>query len=334
MSTNAWLRAQRKGELQDLAIALGLDVSQPLKKSDLEALIETHVLSNDASLVDNDRLIGFWNSRARSAGSPVKREPVDVSEPKPPSTALRRRTTRALDELSNESLDQDSASPLALLPRTPARALALASSRLHLPSTPASVQRAVDRSVELFQDGVVAVQDSTLAEATVTTRSTLSTVPNILLSIAVFEAYFLRPAVLPDALWLTTPAVPALYLPAIPIVLPNLTTMLSASFWGPVFAWLATTVFVPLVFAYFYNLSANAASKRLRNKYLFDPLSFSIAKAVLSFAVFAQGVSFSGLVHQTAIARVNAAVYGGWQGLLVGAGISGLAAFYEAILSK
>ncbi|KAL5594387.1 hypothetical protein BROUX41_001322 [Berkeleyomyces rouxiae] len=334
MSSNAWLRAQRKGELQDLASELDLDVSQPLKKTELESLIESHVLANDASLADNDRLAGFWNSRARSTGSPIKREPVDPSEAKTPSTALRRRTTRALDELSNESLEQEPPTPLALLPRTPARALALASSRLQLPATPASVQKAVDRSVELFQDGVVAVQDSKLADATVNTRSTLSTVPNIILSIAAFEAYFLRPAVLPDALWLTAPALPTLHLPAIPIVLPDLTRVLSASFWGPVLAWLAATVFAPLLLAYFYNLSSNASSKRVRNKYVFDPLSYSIAKAVLSFVVFAQGVSFNGLVHQTAINRVNEAVYGGWQGLLVGAGISGLAAFYEAILSK
>ncbi|KKA29025.1 hypothetical protein TD95_004047 [Thielaviopsis punctulata] len=340
MSVNAWLHSQRKGELAELASDLGMKNYESLKKVDLETRIESFVLNNEASLVNNPRLANFWTSRARATGSPIKRESgpgsatasVAGDVKTPTSAVVRRRGTRSMEE--PESTSSSPTTVLAAVRNPGSRALALASAHLRMPSTPVAVQDVVDRSIALVNDGVAAVQDSKLADATLNTRSALSTVSSIVASVVAFEAYFLRPAVLPDALWFTIPASDALQTPAVPIVLPNLKAALTCAFWGPVLSWLAVSMLAPLVLAFFFNLSSSSASsKRLRSKYAFDPLAFAIAKAVLSYVVFAQGATFN-VMNPLAIDRINAVVYGGWQGMLVGAGIIGLSAFYEAILAK
>ena len=54
----------------------------------------------------------------------------------------------------------------------------------------------------------------------------------------------------------------------------------------------------------------------------------------MSYVVYAQGVTFYGLVDETSIARINGALYGGWKGVLVGSAITGLTSLYDAILRK
>ena len=63
-------------------------------------------------------------------------------------------------------------------------------------------------------------------------------------------------------------------------------------------------------------------------------LSFSVAKAVISYVVYAQGVTFGGWIDQVSVARINSAVYGGWKGVIVGTAISGLVSVYDAVLKK
>jgi hypothetical protein len=63
-------------------------------------------------------------------------------------------------------------------------------------------------------------------------------------------------------------------------------------------------------------------------------LTFSIVKALLTFVVYGQDVTFGGLVDLEYVARINSALYGGWQGVLVGTGIGSLVTLYEAVLKK
>ena len=65
-----------------------------------------------------------------------------------------------------------------------------------------------------------------------------------------------------------------------------------------------------------------------------DPLTYSIVKAVISFVVYGQGVTFGGWINPQSVDRINGAVYGGYKGVLVGAAITGVLSVYDAILKK
>lgn len=118
--------------------------------------------------------------------------------------------------------------------------------------------------------------------------------------------------------------------------------LVTASFWSPALTWLLTSFVIPAVSGYFFNLGAtNAASQpRTRSRaaaaaeYAVDPLTFSVAKALVTFVVYGQGVTFGGLLSEISIARLNNAVYGGYKGVLTGAAVTALASFYDAILKK
>lgn len=182
-------------------------------------------------------------------------------------------------------------------------------------------------------------QESGITEASSATRETLSTVTSVLFSVAAFELYYIRPEVLGNRFAFTVPAIAALGTDDYNVFLPDMFLLLTSSFWSPALTWVFTSILAPSVFGYFFNISANSqAGPRTRaralNETVVDPLTFSIVKALLAYVVYAQGVTFGGLLSELSIARLNNAVYGGYQGILVGAAITGLVSIYDAALKK
>ena len=119
----------------------------------------------------------------------------------------------------------------------------------------------------------------------------------------------------------TLPAVPALGTGEIPIKIPDLFAVLTMRFWGPVGLWLLTSLLLPLVAAWFFNLTDGGRK--------YDPLSFNVVKGLLAWVVYAcNGVG--GESRE----RVQKGVPGGSAGLLIGAGIGILASLYEAVLKR
>jgi hypothetical protein len=55
---------------------------------------------------------------------------------------------------------------------------------------------------------------------------------------------------------------------------------------------------------------------------------------VLTYVIFGQDVTFGGLVDLEYVARINAALYGGYKGILAGTSIGALTTLYEAIVKK
>jgi hypothetical protein len=182
----------------------------------------------------------------------------------------------------------------------------------------------------------------------VAARDTLSSVHALVLIVAATELYFIRPAILPSVYAFTIPAsVNIIGRSDWPVYLPDMFVLLSQFFWSPALVWFFTSFIVPTFAGFFFNLAATsphtasapamrtrARTAALGPEYRVDPLTFSIAKALVSFLVYGQGVTFYGLLPETSIARLNAAVYGGYQGILTGAAITGLASFYDAILKR
>lgn len=182
-------------------------------------------------------------------------------------------------------------------------------------------------------------QDSGITEASNATRETLSTVTSILFCVSAFELYYIRPEILSNRYAFTIPAISAVGTSDYPVYLPDMFLLLTSSFWSPALTWVFTSILVPSAFGYFFNLNANSHSgprtrARAVNETVVDPLTFSIVKALLAYVVYAQGVTFCGLLSELSIARLNNAVYGGYRGVLVGTAITGLVSIYDAALKK
>lgn len=239
--------------------------------------------------------------------------------------------------LTRPSDERSTSSALAAAAATPARNLSIAR-RIPLPATPADVAQAVDRGTLAVRSRVASLYaDSGITDATSSARASLSTVPAVLLTVAAFELYHLRAEVLSDRYAFTLPALPPLTHRDLPVHVPDMFLLLTGSFWAPALLWLATSFLVPAATGYFYNLSAVREPRRGRRagpEYTVDPLTFSVAKALVSYVVYAQGVSLCGLVDEASVERINGAVYGGWRGVLVGCAITGLTSLYDAILRK
>jgi len=207
-----------------------------------------------------------------------------------------------------------------------------------LPPSPAVVAEAIDRRTQVLRSRVSdAFEESGVVEKAHATRESLSTVVSVQSLIILFELYFLRPELLADRYAFTIPAVTALKTSQYHVKIPDLFLLLTSSFWGPALLWAFTTFFVPLFAAYFVNLTGKPKTRSSHNanfNYAFDPLTFNIVKALLTYVVFGQDVTFGGLVNLEHVARINSALFGGYQGALVGTAIGGLVTLYEAVIKK
>jgi hypothetical protein len=207
-----------------------------------------------------------------------------------------------------------------------------------LPPSPAVVAEAIDRRTQVLRSRVSdAFEESGLVERAQATRESLSTVVSVESLIILFELYFLRPELLADRYAFTIPAISLLKTSDYAVKIPDLFLLLTASFWGPASLWAFASFLIPLFAAYFVNLTGKPKSRSSHTAhfaYAFDPLTFNIVKALLTYAVFGQGVTFGGLVNSTDVARINSALFGGYQGALVGTGIGTLVTLYEAVIRK
>ncbi|KAL8288869.1 hypothetical protein RB597_000788 [Gaeumannomyces tritici] len=350
---NAWLRSLRKAELIDLAEYIGLKNYDGLRK-DLEATLDEYLADNSDRFAADPRLSPFYTqpTRTRGLGSPVKREAPDLLK------ITKRRQTKVPEEVVAATSDEESQpSPITTatttaLVRTPARALSLAQ-RIPLPATPADVANAVDRSTLIVRKRVASMYaESGVTEATRAARASLSTVTSVLMLVSAFELYHLRPELLADRYAFTVPAVQWLGTRDHPVRVPDMFLLLTASFWSPALLWAATSALLPAVAGYFVNLGAAhsgagpnhvpGVGTRGRPRGIagaapepaVDPLTYSVVKALLTYVVYAQGFTFWGLADQLSVARINSALYGGWKGALVGCGVTGLMAMYDAVLRK
>ncbi|OAA79708.1 hypothetical protein LEL_03194 [Akanthomyces lecanii RCEF 1005] len=333
-NSNAWLKAKKKTELTEIADKIGLKSYKDLKKSDLEAALDDFIAQHSSRFSSNSELAGYFASRSRTLTSPIKKEKETIKEEAEKGLkVVKRRVTKAAEEIAAE------ANSSAVL-RTPARSLSQVASRVPLPASPADIAFAVDRSTVALRKRAASIyQESGITEASNATRETLSTVTSVLFSVAAFELYYIRPAILANRFAFTIPAISAIGTDDFNVYLPDMFLLLTSSFWSPALTWVFTSILVPSIFGYFFNISANSHSgprtrARALNETVVDPLTFSIVKALLAYVVYAQGVTFGGLLSEFSVARLNNAVYGGYQGILVGTAITGLVAIYDAALKR
>ncbi|KAL2073764.1 hypothetical protein VTL71DRAFT_11090 [Oculimacula yallundae] len=341
--TSSWLQKMRKGDLVELSDNVGFTEYDGLKKTELEVALNDYLTENASQFSSDAQLAPFYKGRGGS--SPVKKEAASVvSDIESKVKSVRRRVTKAAEELL--ATDESEVEPAttrakSALTRTP-RASALSNlsfaSNVPLPPSPSVVADAIDRRTQVLRSKVATFyEDSGLVEYAENTRESLSTVQAVQAIVILFEFYNLRKEVLADRYAFTIPAINFLTSAPHDIKIPDLFLLLTASFWNPVSLWAITTLIIPLAASYFFNLTAKPSKTRGQAQhftYKFDPLTFSIAKALMTFVVFGQDVTFGGLVDLESVARINSAVYGGWKGVLTGTGITGLITLYDAVLKK
>ncbi|KAK3686048.1 hypothetical protein B0T22DRAFT_240040 [Podospora appendiculata] len=334
---NSWLTRQRKSDLVELAQSVGLTDIENLRKVDLELQLDDLLGENAVQYQADPKFASYYSSRARTAGSPIKRELPELK-------VSRRRATKSVEETADAEEDEESShgtsTATALVTQTPGRAFSLAR-RIPLPATPADVAHAVDRGTVAVRERVTSLyQESGITEATQATRESLSTVTSVLFLVAAFELVFIRPELLPNTYAFTIPAVYVLGTPDLPVFVPDMFALLTASFWSPALTWALTSLVLPSFFGYFFNLSAahhqtgRGRPRASQSDYVVDPLAFSIAKALATYVVYAQGVTFGGLISPDSVSRLNSALYSGWKGVLVGTAVTGLTSVYDAVLRK
>ncbi|KAI0009929.1 hypothetical protein F4779DRAFT_335197 [Xylariaceae sp. FL0662B] len=313
------------------------DSYESMKKQDLELALDEYLAENSPTFSSDPKLANYYSSRARTVGSPIKK---DANGPYEKLKVSRRRATKAPEDLAPPESEEEATSTSTAVARTPGRALSLAS-RIPLPATPKDVADAVDRSTVAVRTRVASLyKQSGITEATHATRESLSTVASVIFAISAFELYFLRPEILADRYAFTIPAISFLHTKDYPVFVPDLFLLLTSSFWSPALLWAFTSTVLPSLVGYFVNLTTAAHNGRVTRRgahapeSAVDPLTFSIVKAVISYVVYGQGVTFGGWVDDTSIARINSAIYGGYKGILVGTAITGVFSIYDAVLKK
>lgn len=220
-----------------------------------------------------------------------------------------------------------------------------------MPPSPAFVTDVIDRQTTRIS---VSMSDawakSGIPDGVETLRANLSNAVIIKAIVLAIEAYGLRGEVLPFKI-VTTLAngIPFIHPEPLDIKVPDIFLVLDSHFWAPVTLWLLTSFFIPLTFAYFFNLtlkptpssstqmvtrrSAAAAQEAASAAAKFDPVVFDAVKALLAYGVYATHFTFWDTYANYTIERVNASVPGGWPGIVTGAAVGGVANFWETLSS-
>lgn len=226
--------------------------------------------------------------------------------------------------------------------RTPARSpLSFASS---LPPSPAVVTDAIDRQTTIVRERVSdAWTKSGITERSDALRTALSSVKSIETIIVVLELISLSRELIPLRYLTTFPAVDSIATPEFSVKVPDLFVLITGAFWAPFLLWALTSLALPLTAAYFFNLSLRAQTSHsystrrasaAASHATFDPLVYNIAKALVSYFVYANHFTFWETFSHFSLEKVNVSIPGQWPGLVTGSAIGILTSLYEAILKK
>lgn len=212
---------------------------------------------------------------------------------------------------------------------------------IELPPSPAVITEAIDRqSAALSKRVNDAWSASGVEERSHALREKLSSVKAVEAIVVALEGFNILRELWPLQYVTTLPAVDSIHTPELEIKLPDFFTLFDGVFWAPFSLWLLTSVFLPLVVAYFFNLSlqhsSTTGSRRgaKASASTFDPLAFNVAKALLAYLVYGKHFTFWDVYSELSIDKIYASVPGQLNGLFTGAGVGLLGALYEAILRK
>lgn len=224
-------------------------------------------------------------------------------------------------------------SPTTQLRRTPAASI-IQRRRSSLPPSPTVIVDEVEHATSNFYAGLGDIYTlSGIPEAVEMARESCSSLAAVHATFLFLEAYSLQKVLLPWKYAFDVPAIHAIGTPSYAVSAPDLFVLLSPSFWLPTLLWSATNIFIPLSFAYFYNLTVHTVKRnnaRVRVvRYNYDPFTFNVVKSLVISTVYGAGV-LHGYVDDDIVAVVDGSQYGNFGGMLMGTYVCGLYALWEA----
>lgn len=126
---------------------------------------------------------------------------------------------------------------------------------------------------------------------------------------------------MPSRYLTTIPPIPALRTAAHAIYVPDLFAIFTLAFWGPVGLWIITSIGLPAAGAWFFNLT--------KGESIVDPMVFHVFKGLVAFVVYSKGG-----VGGESVEVIKESVPAGVAGLLIGAGVGGIASLWDTAVSK
>lgn len=206
--------------------------------------------------------------------------------------------------------------------------------RRSLPPSPSVVVDEVENATNSFYAGLDDLYTlSGIPEAIDWARESCSSIATVHLVFLLMEAWGLSNAVIPWKYIFDFPSIRVVGTPSFAVKIPDLFVMLSASFWSPVLLWSAISIFIPLLFAYFFNLTVHTVKRnnaRVRVvRYNYDPFTYNVAKFMIVSSVFAADILNGYVSHQT-LALIDHSQFGGFASILVGTQVCGLCSLWQA----
>lgn len=168
-------------------------------------------------------------------------------------------------------------------------------------------------------------------------RDVCSSVTGVQMAFLLLEWFALQRELIPWLYAFEVSVVRGYGVPTIAVYYPDLFKLLTPDFWLPVLLWASTSIFIPSLFAYFFNLTIREVKRHGATvsvaRYTVDPLTFNIVKAIATWIVYGKFVNF-GLIDPITAITVNRAMYGGYNGVVVGCYVGIVASLYEAAQRK
>lgn len=271
---------------------------------------------------------------AASPSSPIQAVQA-ITSAVVPSIVSATRTIAPSFVTASPSVNATTSSSVVKSARTPAPA-ARRASELPGPPSPSVVADVVEQHATRLYAGAQDLYTGTgITEQIAWLRELCSSVTAVQTTFLLLEAFALQRALLPFRYVGDLPGVAALGLGPTAVHLPDLFVLLTAGYWAPSLLWAATSAAVPALFGYFFNLTLRETNRRSGGhtaRHPTDPLAFNIVKALATWLVYSQGVSF-GVISPAVAERVDGALYGGHTAVLIGAGVGVLASLYDAALN-
>ncbi|KAK4541630.1 hypothetical protein LTR36_007774 [Oleoguttula mirabilis] len=203
-----------------------------------------------------------------------------------------------------------------------------------LPPSPADVANLAEYETNQVYAGLNDMYSvSGIPESIDNVRDICSSVTGVQMAFLLLEAIALSREVIPWVYAFEIAGIRGYGMPTIAVYYPDLFKLLTSDFWLPTLLWSATSLLIPSLFAYFFNLTIREVKRHGAlvsvARYTVDPLTFNIVKALLTWMVYGKGIGFGIIDPFTAITASNA-MFGGYNGVLIGCYVCIVASVYEA----
>ncbi|KAK9480596.1 hypothetical protein V1514DRAFT_361678 [Lipomyces japonicus] len=271
------LSSLKKKELVQLATDLNLETDG--LKNDLEARIGQYLAENENSLINKPHLAPFYNSIIASPGPTAS-----VGRRKSIKTPIHAREiiVSPSSEASDSTDEDDGVGALVPVPEG-----TRGSQLVSFVADPISgISRISSYSTQVVSHRVNASTNS-FFKYSHKARTNLSTVFAIIRLEALYEFAIILKELIPFTVRVSRLSIP--YGPSIRIgqfYLPDWHLFLKYdAFWQPLLFWSFYFVILPTIVAYFFNFTI-VKSSNARARHVLDPVTFTIAKAFLTYLLF------------------------------------------------